>query len=109
MQPMHLLFICTYNRWRSLTAEKLFANRAGITAKSAGIASTARIRVTPKLLEWADLIFVMEQRHADYLRENFLTLLTEKKLVCLHISSGYRFNDPDLIELLSESVEGYLP
>ena len=106
---MNILFICTYNRWRSLTAEKLFAKREGIVVKSAGIASTARIRVTAKLLEWADVIFVMEQRHQEYLHDNFASSLTGKTIICLDIPSEYRFNDPTLIDLLEESVRDYLP
>ena len=94
---MNILFICTYNRWRSLTAEELFASRQGVTAKSAGIATTARIRVSAKLLDWADLIFVMEQRHKDYLVENFPTSIKMKIIICLEIPSGYQYNDPELI------------
>jgi predicted protein tyrosine phosphatase len=104
---MKVLFICTYNQWRSLTAEKLFANRNGITVKSAGIASTARVRVSEKLLNWADLIFVMEPRHQEYIVEVFPSAMKDKEIICLEISSGYRFNDPELIQLLEEGTKEY--
>ena len=104
---MNVLFICTYNQWRSLTAEKLFANREGVTIKSAGIANTARVRVSEKLLNWADLIFVMESRHQEFIVELFPEVVKEKQIICLDISSGYRFNDPELIQLLEEGTKEY--
>jgi predicted protein tyrosine phosphatase len=104
----HVLFICTYNRWRSLTAEKLFASRPGLIVKSAGISPNARVRVTTKLIAWADLIFVMEPRHLHYLNEMFFVGMTGKHVVCLNIPSGYRYNDPELIELLELGVKASL-
>jgi protein-tyrosine phosphatase len=104
---MNVLFICTYNQWRSLTAEKLFANREGVTVQSAGIASTARVRVSEKLLNWAELIFVMEPRHQEYIAEVFPSAMKDKEIICLDISSGYRFNDPELIQLLEEGTKEY--
>ena len=101
---MKVLFICTYNRWRSLTAEKMFANRQGLTVKSAGIASTARVKVSSKNIKWADLIFVMEPRHRDYLFDNFRDIVESKQIICLDIPSGYRYNEPELIELLEQGT-----
>lgn len=105
---MNVLFICTYNRWRSLTAEKLFAGRAGISVKSAGIASSARVRVSEKLLSWADLIFVMEQRHQDFIMEQFQDSASNKQIICLDIPSGYQLNDLELIEMLEKGVIGII-
>ena len=34
--PMRLLFICSQNKWRSLTAERLFDNHPHHEARSAG-------------------------------------------------------------------------
>lgn len=104
---MNILFICTYNRWRSLTAEKMFANRRGVRVKSAGIASTARVKVTSKIIKWSDLIFVMEARHRDYLFDNFSDLVEGKQIICLDIPSGYRYNEPELIELLKHGTEEF--
>lgn len=101
---MNILFICTYNRWRSLTAEKLFEGQPGLRVKSAGIASTARVRVSEKLINWADTIFVMEPRHQEFLIDNFSQIIVQKQIICMDIESGYRFNDPELIHLLEEGV-----
>lgn len=105
---MNLLFICTYNRWRSLTAERLFANRPGIEVRSAGISASARIKVSPALINWADLIFVMENRHQEFLQDTMLDLVREKQVICLNIPSQYRYNDPELIELLEQGVKEWV-
>ena len=105
---MHLLFICTYNRWRSLTAERLFANRPGVEVRSAGISASARVKVSPALVKWADLIFVMEDRHREFLEDAMFDLVNEKNIICLNIPSGYRYNDPELIELLEKGVEEWI-
>jgi predicted protein tyrosine phosphatase len=104
---MNVLFICTYNQWRSLTAEKLFSGRPGISVKSAGISQQARIRLTPAQLEWADLVFVMEERHLEYIRSTFPGQAQKKRVICLNIPSGYRLNDPELIDILEEAVAAY--
>lgn len=55
---MNLLFLCSQNKRRSLTAEKIFDGYMGHIARSAGTEQNARIKVTPGLLGWADIIFV---------------------------------------------------
>lgn len=44
-QPQKLLFICSQNRWRSLTAEHIYTGFPGCEVKSAGTEPGARIRV----------------------------------------------------------------
>ena len=44
---MHLLFLCSQNKRRSLTAEKLFDGQNGHQTRSAGTENNARIKVTP--------------------------------------------------------------
>jgi len=59
---MHLLFVCSQNKRRSLTAEKLFDGQNGHHARSAGTENNARIKLTPGLVGWADIIFCMEKK-----------------------------------------------
>ena len=106
--PIKLLFICSRNKWRSRTAEDLFRDLPGHTAKSAGTEPGSRQRVTAGLLGWADLIFVMEAKHRDYVRDKFPEAIADKKVVCLRISDDYIYNDPDLIELLKSSLSPYI-
>ena len=76
---MNILFICSRNQWRSRTAETLFKDHGVHRVKSAGTENDARIKVTEKLLEWAELIFVMEKRHKQRLEEKFYVALQNKE------------------------------
>jgi predicted protein tyrosine phosphatase len=102
----NLLFICSKNQWRSPTAEALFKHHPIHNARSAGTSDKARIKVNQKLIDWADLIFVMETKHRALLKQQFE--LTNKEIIILDIEDSYRFNDPALIELLSVALSGYL-
>ncbi len=82
-QPKKLLFVCSRNRWRSPTAEKLFDGVDGIQARSAGTEPGARIRATAGHLGGAEVIFVMEKKHRRRLREKFSDALEDKPVVCL--------------------------
>jgi len=104
----HLLFICSRNKWRSRTAEELYRNFPGYEAKSAGTEPGARQRVTAGMLGWADLIFVMEAKHRDYLREKFPDALAGKQVINLRIPDDYQFNDPDLIHLLKANLSPHI-
>ena len=108
LQRKKLLFICSRNRWRSPTAEKLFDGVDGMQARSAGTEPGARIRVTAGLLGWADVIFVMEKKHLRRLREKFAGELAPKAVVCLRIPDDYQFMQPELVALLQAAVLPHL-
>jgi predicted protein tyrosine phosphatase len=102
----NLLFICSKNQWRSPTAELLFKNHSEHTACSAGTGDKARIRVTQKMIDRADVIFVMERKHKQLLHQRFQ--LSGKQLVILDIEDNYQLNDPELIEILRNVLSDYL-
>ncbi len=104
---MNLLFICSRNQWRSPTAEKIF-NDQFHNAGSAGTASSAKIKITEKLINWADLIFVMEKKHKQQIIEKFSDVLKDKELIVLDIPDEYRYMDEELIQTLMFSVSPYL-
>ena len=97
---MNLLFVCSQNKRRSLTAEKIFNGYHGHKAYSAGTESNARVKVTPGLLGWADIIFCMEKKHLRRIKEKYSDIVADKKIVCLNISDDYEFMDRELQELL---------
>ncbi len=105
---MNILFVCSQNRWRSLTAETIFKDNQNHSIKSAGTEKDARIRVSEKLLNWAEIIFVMEKRHKERLNDKFGVLLEKKELIILDIADDYKYMDPELIEILKISVSPYL-
>ena len=101
---MKVLFICSQNRFRSLTAETIFDRAGGHEVRSAGTDPGARIRVTAGHLGWADLIFVMEKRHLNRLQKKYRQELQGKKVVCLYIADEYEYMDEALIERLRGGV-----
>ena len=101
---MKVLFICSRNRLRSLTAETIFDGEAGHQVRSAGTEQGARVRVTAGHLGWAELIFVMEKRHLQRLQAKFREELSGKRVVCLHVPDDYAYMDEALIERLRDGV-----
>ncbi|UHH29042.1 low molecular weight protein tyrosine phosphatase family protein [Pseudomonas veronii] len=105
---MNVLFICGKNRLRSPTAEQLFADWSGVETASAGVNNDADVPVSQELLEWADLVFVMEQSHRRKLSVRFASVLSDKRIVCLHIPDDYGYMAPALTKLLEERGGRYL-
>lgn len=99
-----ILFICGQNRWRSPTAEHVFAEYSGLECASAGLNHDADNPVTSELVEWADIIFVMEREHKAKLTSRFNAQLGSKRIVSLGIPDKYKFMDPALVELLKSKV-----
>ena len=104
----NVLFLCSQNRLRSPTAEQVFADWPGIETASAGLNVAADNPLTPELLQWADLIFVMERAHRSKLSARFQPYLAGKRVVCLDIPDDYEFMDRELIELLRSKVPRHL-
>src|SRR3569833_76313 len=102
----NLLFICSMNQWRSPTAELLFKHHPVHKARSAGTNNNARIRVNQKMIDWADVLFVMERKHRDIIKDRFD--ISDQPLVVLEIPDDYQFGDPDLIDILQISLTDYL-
>lgn len=102
-----LLFICSKNQWRSPTSEKLFKNHPVHQSRSAGTSAKARIKVNNQLIAWADVIFVMERKHHDLLKDRYATALNGKKMIVLNIEDRYPFDDPELIGILNIALAEY--
>lgn len=105
----HVLFLCSQNRLRSPTAEQVFADWPGIETSSAGLNHDAENPLTPELLAWADLIFVMERAHRTKLSSRFRGHAGGKRIVCLDIPDDYDYMDPGLVRLLQAKVPRHLP
>lgn len=105
----NVLFICSQNRLRSPTAEQVFADWPDIETQSAGLGNDANTPVSPELLAWSDLIFVMEKAHRNKLSKKFRPYLSGKRVICLDIPDEYDFMDPVLVQLLRQKVTRFLP
>jgi predicted protein tyrosine phosphatase len=78
-----ILFVCSRNRRRSLTAETIFKSEPAWDVRSAGTEDSARINVTAGHLGWADVIVVMEKRHKERLHQKYPEELAAKPCVCV--------------------------
>lgn len=105
---MHLLFLCSQNKRRSLTAEKIFDGYNGHSARSAGTENNSRVRVTSGLLGWADIIFCMEKKHVRRIKEKYPDIVCDKKVICLNIDDDYEYMDEELCGLLQSAVSEYI-
>ncbi|MBO6308701.1 MAG: protein tyrosine phosphatase [Oribacterium sp.] len=105
---MNILFVCSQNKRRSLTAEKIFDGINGHTVRSAGTENNARIKVTPGLIGWADIVFCFEKKHLRRLKERYSDEISGKNVITLNIPDEYGYMDDDLQDILWSSVEEYL-
>lgn len=105
---MKLLFLCSQNRRRSLTAEKIFNQYRNCEARSAGTEANSRVKVTAGMIGWADIIFCMEKKHIRRIKEKYAEELTNKQVVCLNIPDDFEYMDDELQEILISYVEEYI-
>ena len=105
---MNILFVCSRNQWRSPTAEEIYKSHNGLSVRSAGTEPSARIKITAKLIDWSDIIFVMEKRHKQRIIEKFSNNALEKEIIVLDIPDDYQFMDEELIDSIKRSVNPYL-
>jgi predicted protein tyrosine phosphatase len=104
----NLLFVCSQNKLRSPTAEQVFATYPGVEVLSAGTNNDAVTPLNGELVEWADIVFVMEKSHLNKVRGKFKKHLNDKRIICLNIPDEYDFMDPALVKLLEARVPRYL-
>lgn len=105
----NVLFICSQNRLRSPTAEQVFSDWPGIDVASAGLNHDAENPVTPELIDWAHIIFVMERAHRNKLSAKFKRYLRNQRVICLDIPDEYEYMAPELVQILRARVPRHLP
>ena len=102
-----VLFVCSQNKLRSPTAEQVFSTWPALEVDSAGTNHDAENPLTGELVEWAQVIFVMEKTHRNKLSKRFKRHL-KARVICLDIPDDYAFMDPALVTLLKARVGPYL-
>lgn len=107
-EPIRTLFICHFNRKRSATAERVFGKDPTLDVLSAGTSEDALVQVNERMLEWADVVFVMDDDQCRELARMFPDHPVIGKIICLHISDDYHFLDPALIAMLEERTLPHL-
>ena len=104
----NVLFVCGRNKLRSPTAERIFADYPDVEVASAGTNPDADTPLSAELVEWADIIFVMEKSHRQKLSTRFRASLKKSRVVCLDIPDKYAFMDPELVRILKSKVTRFL-
>lgn len=105
---LNVLFVCSKNKWRSPTAESIYRNDERMNVRSAGISSSSKHRISERDIEWADLIFTMEEEHKSAIKSRFQKKLRIAEIYVLDIPDDYSYMDEELIEMIRSSVEACL-
>jgi predicted protein tyrosine phosphatase len=105
---VRVLFLCSRNRLRSPTAEQVFSSWPGVEVESAGLSRDAVTPLSSELVEWAELIFVMETAHRAKLSKDFRPYLKHQRVICLGIPDRFTLMQPELVDLLVAKVGPYL-
>ncbi len=100
----HVLFVCSRNQWRSPTAEQVWRRHPALSVRSGGTSPNAKHPVTASDLAWAEVIFVMEDKHKSRLLAEYRQILEDKPIHVLDIPDEYRYMDAELVDLLRQSV-----
>lgn len=103
-EKQNVLFVCSRNQWRSPTAEQVWRRHPQLNVRSGGTSPSACHTVSDADVQWADVVIVMEQSHKSRLRADFGDLLDGKPVHVLDIPDDYKYVDPELVELLEQSV-----
>ena len=106
---LRVLFICSQNKLRSPPAEQIFSDHPGIECTSAGTNNDAENPLTDELVEWAELVVVMERQHRTKVTKRFRKVLEGKRIVCLDIPDNFEFMQPELLDLLTARARRFLP
>ena len=100
--------MCTANQQRSPTAEELFVGSEKYEAHSCGIHPFAEQPITRYAVQWADVIFCMEEIHKKFIEEYFWGELEGKEMIVLDIPDHYYHGEPELVVILREKLKSWL-
>jgi protein-tyrosine phosphatase len=69
------------NKQRSVTAERLYKNDARLEVRSAGVRTGANRRISESDLNWADIVFVLEQEHKQWIKSVVVQFQSSSKAI----------------------------
>jgi predicted protein tyrosine phosphatase len=79
-----------------------------MSVRSCGLSDSSPRKLRVADLEWADVVFVMENKHRSRILGSMSNALCQTPLHVLDIPDDYQFMDPELVDLLQERIESYL-
>jgi len=95
-----VLFVCSGGMLRSATSAQFMSALGDWNTRNAGTMPSALPPVHANLVEWAEIIYCMEDHHAEFMAEEFPW--AQAKIRTLDIPDQYFYRDPKLIQLLHE-------
>jgi predicted protein tyrosine phosphatase len=103
-----VLFVCTQNKVRSLTAEHLYRGRPDLEVKSAGTATFAKNQLTEEVMQWAEVVFVFDDSQVEVIAKRFGPDALGKMVICLGVADVYTYKSDPLILKLISKLDPYL-
>jgi len=101
---LRVLFVCGRARSRSFTAARIFARDPRMQVRAVGVHASAARVVSASDIACASAICVMERSQQRALEGRFRDELRGKRVHVLEIADDYAPMEPELVELLRESV-----
>jgi len=107
-EVLNVLFVCSMNKWRSPTAEKVYRNHPLLNVRSAGTSSKAQHKISIVDIRWSDCIVLMEEKHHERVRSEFREELAHTEIHVIDVEDNFEFMDPRLVEELQVQINSVL-
>ena len=107
MTRPNILVVCGRNKKRSRTAEYIFKNDDRFNIRSAGLSPKSDRKLSENDLNWADLVFVMEQDQRNKIHSLYRHLELPS-IETLNIPDDYEFMNEELVEMLTDKINDAL-
>ncbi len=107
-QKLRVLFVCTQNKVRSLTAEHLYRVRQDLEVRSCGTAAFAKNQLTEEVMKWADMVFIFDELQAEAIEKKFGKDAFGKEIISLGLADVYQYKSESLVLKLTAKIEPYL-
>ena len=107
-QKLRVLFVCTQNKVRSLTAEHLYRERQDLEVRSCGTAAFAKNQLTEEVMKWADMVFIFDELQAEVIEKKFGKNAFGKEIISLGLADVYQYKSESLVLKLTATIEPYL-
>lgn len=98
----NILFVCNQNQHRSPTAERIFKNNKNVEVKSAGLYEGSKILLDNKIIDWADVIIVMEEDQREEIEQRFPQ--NRKRIIVIDIPDVFNYMDKELVKILKQRM-----
>jgi len=103
-----VLFVCTQNKVRSLTAEHLYRDRADLEVRSCGTAAFAKNQLTDEVMNWAEMVFIFDDLQQEVIEKRFGKDALGKEVIKLGLEDIYQYKSESLVNKLIAKIEPYL-